>query len=66
MLTEQKGLPQNTHRDVWERKQKITLEKLGNLKINSYLVSVFSKLSENYKICSMFKLNQKNCSDSFI
>ena len=50
MLTEQKGLPQNTHRDVWERKQKITLEKLGNLKINSYLVSVFSKLSENYKI----------------
>ena len=50
MLTEQKGLPQNTHRDDWERKQKITLEKLGNLKINSYLVSVFSKLSENYKI----------------
>ena len=50
MLTEQKGLPQNTHRDVWERKQKITLEKLGNLKRNSYLVSVFSKLSENYKI----------------
>ena len=50
MLTERKGLPQDTHQEVWERKQKITLEKLGKLKINSYLVSVFNKLSEGYKI----------------
>ena len=50
MLSEHKGLPQDTHQEVWERKQKVTLEKLGKLKINSYLVSVFSKLSEEYKI----------------
>ena len=44
MLSEKKGLPTENHRDVWERKQKITLEKLGNLKIMfvlyEYLVNV--------------------------
>ena len=50
MLSEKKGLPIELHNEIWENKQKITLKKLGNLKINSYLVSLFSELSEKYKI----------------
>ena len=50
MLSDKKGLPTDTHNTIWEKKQKITLKKLGNLKNNSYIVSVFKELSENYKI----------------
>ncbi len=50
MLSDKKGLPIDTHNTIWEKKQKITLKKLGNLKNNSYIVSVFKELSENYKI----------------
>ena len=50
MLSERKNLPTSKHQHIWELKQKITLEKLGELKTNPYLVSVFTKLSQNYKI----------------
>jgi len=50
MLSERKNLPTSLHQSIWELKQKITLEKLRELKTNPYLVSVFTKLSQNYKI----------------
>lgn len=50
MLSERMGLSRDSHQQIWERKQKITLDKLGKLEINSYLVSVFRKLSKDYKI----------------
>ncbi len=50
MLSEKKGLSKDNHKTIWEHKQKITLKKLGNLKKNPYIVSMFKELSENYKI----------------
>lgn len=51
MLTAEKGLPIELHDEVWELKQKYTLEELRGLKRNNDLVSTISKLSnEGYKI----------------
>ena len=37
MLTEQKGLPTESHSNIWETKQKLTLQKLKELKPNNIL-----------------------------
>jgi HAD superfamily hydrolase (TIGR01509 family) len=51
MLTEQKGLPVEQHREIWETKQKLTLQKLKELKPNQTLQSVMDALVEDgYKI----------------
>lgn len=51
MLTEQKGLPVEQHREIWEKKQKLTLQKLKELKPNQTLQSVMDALvDDGYKI----------------
>src|SRR5210317_1696234 len=51
MLTERKGLPTELHREIWEGKQKLTLQKLKELTPNQTLQSVMEALSEDgYKI----------------
>ena len=51
MLTQNKGLPTELHSQIWENKQKYTLEELRSLKPNQTLQSLMSALSEDgYKI----------------
>ena len=51
MLTEQKELPIELHKEIWEKKQKLTLQKLKELKPNQTLQSVMNALVEDgYKI----------------
>ena len=51
MLTERKGLPSELHGEVWDKKQKITLQKLKDLQPDGVLMSVMYTLSEEgYKI----------------
>jgi len=51
MLSEQKGLPIEQHREIWEGKQKLTLQKLKELQPNQTLQSVMNALVEDgYKI----------------
>ena len=51
MLTERKGLPLESHTEIWEKKQKLTLQKLKELKPNQTLQSVMDALVEDgYKI----------------
>jgi HAD superfamily hydrolase (TIGR01509 family) len=51
MLTQNKGLPTELHSQIWENKQKYTLEELRALKPNQTLQSLMSALSEDgYKI----------------
>lgn len=55
LLSKEKGLPQKYHNQIWEKKQKITLEKLSNIKPNQPLQSIMSTLSKDgYKlaVCS--------------
>jgi HAD superfamily hydrolase (TIGR01509 family) len=55
MLTKEKGLPIELHSQVWDNKQKYTLEELRALKPNQTLQSVMSALSKDgYKlaVCS--------------
>ena len=50
MLTERKGLPTDMHTQIWEDKQRITLEMLGSLEIDDGLLSTISTLSKTHKI----------------
>jgi HAD superfamily hydrolase (TIGR01509 family) len=51
MLTQQKGLPIELHKSIWETKQKITLELLKSIEPNEFITSTMVKLSEDgYKI----------------
>jgi len=51
MLSERKGLPIELHKEIWEGKQKLTLQKLKELKPNQTLQSVMDALVEDgYKI----------------
>ena len=51
MLTQNKGLPIKLHSQIWEDKQKYTLEELRSLKPNQTLQSLMSALFEDgYKI----------------
>jgi HAD superfamily hydrolase (TIGR01509 family) len=55
MLTERRGLPTELHKEVWDKKQKYTLQMLKELKPNQTLQSVMNVLSEDgYKlaVCS--------------
>ena len=51
MLTQVKGLPVELHSQIWEKKQKFTLEELRNLKPDGVLLSVMNTLVDGgYKI----------------
>ena len=51
MLSENKGLPTEQHSDIWEKKQKYTLQMLKELKPNAELQSLMSSLvDDGYKI----------------
>ena len=51
LLSNEKGLPTDTHKNIWETKQKITLEKLCELKQSKQLIQTLSKLNNlGYKI----------------
>ena len=51
MLSEKKGLPIDSHRDIWEFKQELTLQKLRALEPNNGLIQCMTNLvSEGYKI----------------
>ena len=51
MLSERKGLPIELHKEIWEGKQKLTLQMLKELKPNQTLQSVMNALVEDgYKI----------------
>ena len=51
MLSENKGLPTEHHSDIWEKKQKYTLQMLKELKPNVELQSLMSSLvDDGYKI----------------
>ena len=51
MLTKKNGLPIELHKEIWEAKQSITLQKLKELKPNQTLQSIMNALVEDgYKI----------------
>ena len=51
ILTEKKGLPVEQYKKIWEEKQRLTLQKLKELKPNPTLQSVMDKLvKDGYKI----------------
>jgi HAD superfamily hydrolase (TIGR01509 family) len=51
MLTQEKGLPIDLYKQVWEEKQRLTLQKLSNLKPSTQLqVCISSLVDEGYKI----------------
>jgi HAD superfamily hydrolase (TIGR01509 family) len=51
MLTKEKGLPLDLHKDVWEIKQKITLERLGEIEQSKDIYECLNELSKaGYKI----------------
>jgi HAD superfamily hydrolase (TIGR01509 family) len=55
MLTKKKGLPVNTHKQIWDNKQKYTLEALSNLQPNTQLqVCLDLLINDGYKlaVCS--------------
>jgi HAD superfamily hydrolase (TIGR01509 family) len=55
MLTKEKGLPVEMYTKVWDEKQKLTLQKLRDLKQSSQLIECMERLSsEGYKlaVCS--------------
>lgn len=55
MLTKEKGLPVEMYTEVWEQKQKITLQKLKDIEQSSQLIECMERLSsEGYKlaVCS--------------
>jgi HAD superfamily hydrolase (TIGR01509 family) len=55
MLTERKGLPIKLYKEVWDAKQKYTLQELRNLKVSSELVTTMIMLcNDGYKlaVCS--------------
>ncbi len=51
ILSKENGLPNFLHKDIWNLKQKITLEKISKIQINQDLVNLFKSLSSlDYKI----------------
>jgi HAD superfamily hydrolase (TIGR01509 family) len=51
MLTERKGLPIESHKEVWDTKQKLTLQKLKELKPAIHLIQCMESIVSNgYKI----------------
>lgn len=51
LLTKNKGLPREFHKQIWNRKQELTLQMLESVERNQQLIDTFVKLSANgYKL----------------
>jgi HAD superfamily hydrolase (TIGR01509 family) len=51
ILSKMKGLDSKKHQLIWDLKQKLTIEKINNLKIDEKLIEIFKKLkNQNFKI----------------
>ncbi len=62
MLSEHKGLPKNKHSDIWNTKQKLTVQKLKNLEPCSKLIDIMINLSQaEYKIAVCSNSIRKTC-----
>ena len=61
MLSEHKGLPESLHSDIWNQKQKLTVQKLKELQPCNKLKNIMLKLSENYKIAVCSNSIRKTC-----
>ena len=52
LLSKEKGLPYELHDKIWEDKQNITLQMIGDLDVDERLVEVLKKLKEEgYILC---------------
>lgn len=47
LLTEKKGLPENKHQQIWDKKQELTLKSLSQIKKDDTLVCLFETLKQN-------------------
>jgi len=61
MLSEQKGLPEDLHSNVWNEKQKLTVQKLKELQPCEKLQDIMLKLSQKYKIAVCSNSIRKTC-----
>jgi HAD superfamily hydrolase (TIGR01509 family) len=62
MLTEIKGLPADSHSDIWTKKQNITLRKLKELNKDKALIDIMNKLvTDGYKIAVCSNSIRKTC-----
>tara|TARA_R110001583_G_scaffold162880_1_gene315111 strand:- start:4341 stop:5699 length:1359 start_codon:yes stop_codon:yes gene_type:complete len=62
MLSERKNLPKDKYSDIWNTKQKITLQKLKNLKPNKKLINIMEQLVQaEYKIAVCSNSIRKTC-----
>lgn len=62
MLSEEKDLPVNRHKAVWQLKQKLTHQKLKELKPNQTLQSIMDALvNDGYKIAVCSNSIRKTC-----
>jgi HAD superfamily hydrolase (TIGR01509 family) len=50
LLSQRKGLPSQSHKQIWLRKQELTVDELVRLRPNEKLISLFSSLKQNYKL----------------
>jgi HAD superfamily hydrolase (TIGR01509 family) len=51
ILSKMRGLDSKKHQLIWDLKQKLTIEKINNLKIDEKLIEIFKKLkNQNFKI----------------
>ena len=50
LLSLHKGLPEERHKDIWNKKQRLTLAKLSTLKENPVIKDTVKRLSNDYKI----------------
>ena len=62
MLSDKKGLPEHKHKEIWNKKQHITVQKLKELKPCSKLQNIMSQLSQDtYKIAVCSNSIRKTC-----
>jgi len=62
MLSEHKGLPKDKHSEIWNIKQKLTVQKLKNLEPCNKLIDIMINLSqEEYKIAVCSNSIRKTC-----
>ena len=62
MLSDKKGLPKKDHDKIWEAKQRLTLQKLKELKEDKKLKTIMSNLvTDGYKIAVCSNSIRKTC-----
>jgi len=61
MLSNQKGLPEELHSEIWNKKQKLTVQKLKELHPCDKLQSIMANLSNKYKIAVCSNSIRKTC-----